>query len=480
MIFIKYNAGRGLMRKQIRIFIFKVIFAFVLFAGLYITPVYAAEVVSYHNLTTDSAMEYDDVAVKYQYNNTDVTMSDIGILGESGSALAPMADLFVQTLNVECEFCLSDSSVLLKDGSNHVKIMPGDTNANVNGVSVTMSEAPVLLKNQLNQLLYYVPSRFIASNLGFDYEWKKELSTVFISREYTIRYTSDFTGQPITLPVNEGITTNDIHMIDKYYQNEIVVCIPGNYVETYADNCLENHYPEITDVELYLTANNETQLVFKTSKIVACQAEVKDNNLYVSFLAPQDAYSKIVVIDPGHGGYDPGAIRDKINECDLNLSIAYEYTKDLFADSDIKVYYTRVNNKFVSLDDRAAFASKVGADFFVSVHQNTFTAPTKKGVSVYYSSDNKNVGPTGLTGRTMAGTFAERLSEKLGLNNLGRLNQRLSVTTYNTVPAALIELAFMSHPDDFSKLKDAEFRKQAGQAIYDTIVEIFEAYPTNR
>ena len=99
---------------------------------------------------------------------------------------------------------------------------------------------------------------------------------------------------------------------------------------------------------------------------------------------------------------------------------------------------------------------------------------------MYYSSDNKNVGPTGLTGRTMAGTFAERLSEILGLNNLGRLNQRLSVTTYNTVPAALIELAFMSHPDDFSKLKDAEFRKQAGQAIYDTIVEIFEAYPTNR
>ena len=80
----------------------------------------------------------------------------------------------------------------------------------------------------------------------------------------------------------------------------------------------------------------------------------------------------------------------------------------------------------------------------------------------------------------MAGLFAERISASLGLNNLGRLNQRLSVTTYNTVPAALIELAFMSNPDDFSKLKTPEFQKKAGKVIFDTIVEIFETYPTNR
>ena len=177
---------------------------------------------------------------------------------------------------------------------------------------------------------------------------------------------------------------------------------------------------------------------------------------------------------------DPPAIRERINESDINLSVAYTYTKDLFAASDIKVYYTRVNDTFISLNDRAAFASKVGADLFVSVHQNTFTTDAKKGISVYYSSDNKNVGPTGLTGKLMAGMLLERISEKLELKNSGRLNQRLSVTTYNTVPAALIELAFMSNPDDFAKLKNEEFRKKAGQALFDTIVEIFEAYPTNR
>ena len=80
----------------------------------------------------------------------------------------------------------------------------------------------------------------------------------------------------------------------------------------------------------------------------------------------------------------------------------------------------------------------------------------------------------------MAGILLERMSEKLELKNSGRLNQRLSVTTYNTVPAALVELAFMSNPDDFTRLKDEKFRKEAGQALFDTIVEIFEAYPTAR
>ncbi len=457
-----------------------IIFCCSIFCGQSILSAKAEDMISYHNLTTDSVMNYDDTAVKYHYNGVDVKMNDIGLLGESGSALAPLSDLFVNTLDVDCEFQLSDSSVTLKDGSDCVRIVPGSKSAVVNGKSLSMSEAPVLLKNAKNELLYYVPTRFIASNLGFDYEWNKVLSTVFISKTYTIRYTSDSTKTPICIPLSEGVNLTDIRVEDMYYDNQIAVYIPGNHIKEYENNCIINHYPVISDIELSYNASDETAILFKTSDIVACKPEVSDNKLYLSFLPPKEVYSKIVVIDAGHGGYDPGAIRDKTNESDLNLSIAYEYTKDLFADSDIKVYYTRVSDKFISLDNRAAFSSKVGADIFVSVHQNTFTTDAKKGVSVYYSSDNKNTGPSGLTGRIMAGMFADSLSEKLELKNLGRLNQRLSVTTYNTVPAVLIELAFMSNPDDFQRLRDSEFRKEAGQAIFDTIIEIFEAYPTGR
>ena len=437
--------------------------------------------IKYYNLTSESPLHYDNTVVKYRYNGSDIDMNgNIGMLGESGSALAPLSDVFVNALTVDCEFKLSDCSVILKDGSDSVQLLPGNKKAVVNGTKVVMSEAPCLLENQNGEYLYYVPTRFIATKLGFDYEWNKNTSTVSISKTYTIEYTSEHTEKPIEIPLFEQLTTDDIRIEDRYYEGKTAVYIPGNYVHKYKNNSIVNHYSAITGMELAWNAANETVLIFETSKILACTAEINDSTLFLSFQNPRDVYSKIVVIDPGHGGYDPGAIREKTNESDLNLSIAYEHTKDLFARSDIKVYYTRVNDTFISLDDRAAFASKVGADFFVSLHQNTFTTDAKKGTSVYYSSDNKNVGANGLTGRLMAGILTERLSEKLGLKNIGRLNQRLSVTTYNTVPAALVELAFMSNPDDFSKLKNEEFRKKAGQALFDTIVEIFEAYPTER
>lgn len=462
----------------------------IVFAGLIVLCIWfcvqapanvKANEISYYNLTTDAPFLSDDAAVKYNYNGGDVDLNgNIGVIGESGSALAPMAELFVNALAVDCEFKLSDCSVTLKDGSDSVQLMPGRKKAVVNGTTSEMSEAPCLLENQHGERLYYIPTRFVATKLGFDYVWNKNISTVNISKTYSIKYTSDYTEKAIEVPLFDAVQLEDIRIDDRYYEGKIAVYIPGNHVGEYKNNAIVNHYSAITGIELALNAENETVFIFETSKILACKAEIKDSTLFLSFLNPREVYSKIVVIDPGHGGYDPGAIREKINESDLNLSIAYEYTKDLFAGSDIKVYYTRVNDKYISLNDRAAFASKVGADFFVSLHQNTFTTDAKKGISVYYSSDNKNVGSAGLTGKLMAGILLERMSEKLELKNSGRLNQRLSVTTYNTVPAALVELAFMSNPDDFTRLKDEKFRKEAGQALFDTIVEIFEAYPTNR
>lgn len=441
----------------------------------------SASEASYYNITTDSVIKYDNTEVKYRYNGVEVDLNgNFGLIGDSGSALAPLSDLFVNALTVDCEFKLSDCSVTLKDGSDSVRLLPGNKKAVVNEKATEMSEPPCLLENKFGERLYYIPTRFVATQLGFDYEWNKNTSTVSIQKSYSIKYTSEFTEKPIEVPLFGAAETEEIRIDDRYYEGKVAVYIPGNHIGEYKNNAIVNHYSAITGIELALNAANETVFIFDLSKILACKAEVKGNILYLSFLNPREVYSKIVVIDPGHGGYDPGAIREKINESDLNLSIAYEYTKELFAVSDIKVYYTRVNDKFISLNDRAAFAAKVGADFFVSVHQNTFTTDVKKGTSVYYSSDNKNTGVSGLTGRLMAGMLTERLSERLGLKNLGRLNQRLSVTTYNTVPAALVELAFMSNPDDFTKLKSEDFRKQAGQALFDTIVEIFEAYPTNR
>ena len=75
-----------------------------LFCSYTVVHAKAAEGITYQNLTTDSVIDYDNTAVKYHYNGVDVTMNEIGILGDSGSALAPLSDLFVRALDVDCEF----------------------------------------------------------------------------------------------------------------------------------------------------------------------------------------------------------------------------------------------------------------------------------------------------------------------------------------------------------------------------------------
>lgn len=435
----------------------------------------------FYNHTNQKEWKYNSSEITFLYNGSKINLSGgHGLLGESGSALAPMSELFQKALGITCVFHLSDRSITLSDGSAIIKIIPGSTLAEVNGNNVTMSEAPVILEDEKGVSRLYVPTRFIAGNLGFEYDWNEALSTVSIKKTYTIKYSTSLTGKPIEIPLYNSMSINDIRIEDMYYENKLAVYLPGDYTSQYSNQVIVNHYPEISGIELGVNNQKETVIVFNTTKIIACKPEIKNNKLFLTFDSPKNIYKKIVAIDAGHGAHDTGAIRDELYEKDYNYSIAYTYTKDLFEASDIKVYYTRVSDTYPTLNQRAAFGGQVGADFFVSVHNNTNDNTNLHGTSIYYSSDNNKQYENGFSSKVMAKLFSTNLSEKLDTERIGILNHPLTVTTRNTVPAVLLEIAFMSNPEEFSRLQTEEFQKKAGQVIFDTIKELFELYPTGR
>ncbi len=442
----------------------------------------AASEIYFINHTTNSELLYSGAEVCYCYNGTPVSLGcSIGILGESGSAMAPMSELMKDALNVTCEFNLSDQAITFRYGSNTVKVTPGSKQAYVNGKKTEMSEAPVILEDQNNISKIYIPTKLIISNLGYEYDWNKSLSTVFITKTSTISYTSSIDSKPIEIPLDESVTISDIRTEDLYYNKEFVVYIKGDYADDYQNNTIINRYSEIKNIELGNNQSGETVLKFSTSRILACKTEVRDHVLYLTFDRPKNIYNKIVVIDPGHGGYDSGAIRDDLYESNFNLAIAFAATKNLFEASDIKVYYTRVNDTYPSLDSRAAFAAKVDADFFVSLHQNTNSDTNVHGTQIYYSVDNNATLASGISSKTMAKLFRDNITSILGTVNCGVFGERpLTVTTLNSVPSVLVELLFMSNPDELTRLQNAEFQKEAGQVLFDTIKQLFELYPTGR
>ncbi len=433
------------------------------------------------NLTLNTDYEYSGDHISYIYNGVELNLDNsYGIIADDGSALGSMTEIFQKNLHVICTFDLKTQTITLQNACNSIVLSVGSTKAVVNGIEKTMDVSPQILQLEGLTPQIFVPTRFVAENLGITYFWSSTAATVTMEQTYTISYKTNLTETPVIIPLFDDITLDDIVMDDRYYDGEMAIYIPGIHQTDYENNVITNRYSCVKNIDVNLTADNRTEIVFCTSSIRACSLEIKNGSLYVTLTDPDDVYSKIVIIDPGHGGKDTGAIRDSSYEKDYNLLIAYENTKDLFAASDIKVYYTRVNDFYSNIDTRAAMASKIHADLYVSLHQNTNQNTSINGTSVYYSSLNNQTLFNGLCSKTMAALFRDNLTTALGTVNYGVIDHALTVTTYNTVPAILIELAFMSNTEDLAKLNSTEFQKNAGKVLFDTVKEIFDTYPTGR
>lgn len=102
------------------------------------------------------------------------------------------------------------------------------------------------------------------------------------------------------------------------------------------------------------------------------------------------AAEPIIVLDPGHGGKDPGAVSGSYREKDLNLNLAKkigDYLKPLTS----KIYYTRSIDSYLTLEARADYANRIKADMFLSIHHDSSASSTARGISTHYSSYRKNL-----------------------------------------------------------------------------------------
>lgn len=174
-----------------------------------------------------------------------------------------------------------------------------------------------------------------------------------------------------------------------------------------------------------------------------------------------------IVLDPGHGGFNPGAVYNGRQEKDDVLSLAFA-VGDILKNYDINVLYTRWNDTDPSVYQRARDANWADADFFVSLHRNSSPVPnTYSGVeSLVYNA----YGP--------AATLAENINaqlEQVGFRNIGVFERpNLVVLNSTDMPAVLVEVGFINTDAD-NALFDERFYDVA-QAIADGI--LMTLYPS--
>ena len=173
--------------------------------------------------------------------------------------------------------------------------------------------------------------------------------------------------------------------------------------------------------------------------------------------------SKIIVIDPGHGGKDPGATtKIGVYEKDIALAVALKVGALL---KDYEVVYTRTEDVYVGLSERALIANQAQAGLFVSIHCNSANNDAANGVEVYHHKRASE------SAKDAAEVIYNKLLSVSGLRGRGVKSKDLAVLRETKMPAVLIELGFISNSGDRAKLTDFAWQDEAAKAIVDGIIE---------
>jgi N-acetylmuramoyl-L-alanine amidase CwlD len=178
--------------------------------------------------------------------------------------------------------------------------------------------------------------------------------------------------------------------------------------------------------------------------------------------------SKLIVIDPGHGGSDAGAVHNGLVEKELTLDISRRLRAILIArgwqvkmtrDSDVDVFAPNDSARD-ELQARSNVANSAGARLFVSVHINSSTSPEINGTASYYYKPED---------QPLAAAIQHRLTAVLPTSNLGVRKEAFYVMKHTSAPASLVETAFISNPSDAALLRSPDFLQNVAQAIADGI-----------
>lgn len=278
----------------------------------------------------------------------------------------------------------------------------------------------------------------------------------------------------LNIELVEGISDADVQITSDYIAHKVYVRF-AKAVEDYSKNHLIHGNSEnVSSVSYY---REGTEGVLEISLDKACEPiySYEKNVLSMEFKDLHEIYDKIIVVDAGHGGSQPGAVKREVYEKHLNLDIVLKL-KELLDEVDekkLKVFYTRLEDTNPSLAERADMANQLDADLFISVHNNS-SADGKfgslNGTMVLYSPDENDD-----SSKRLAQICLENVNASTGSKNLGLVEaDHIYIIRTSEVPVALIEVGYMTNSTELNNLCTPEYQKKVAQGIYNAIMQAFE------
>ena len=181
---------------------------------------------------------------------------------------------------------------------------------------------------------------------------------------------------------------------------------------------------------------------------------------------PQGIEHAKIVIDPGHGGDDPGAVVtfSEKHEADHTLTTALLLKKEL-ENLGATVILTRESDKSVSLENRAQLSNREKANAFISLHFDSGPNSNASGTTGYYFTS---------TSENLAQTVNKYIARNLTLKSQGTKFQNFLVLRENKQPSILLELGYLNNPDDNKLIESSEYQKNIAKSIASALKEYFQ------
>lgn len=355
-----------------------------------------------------------------------------------------------------------------------------------------LSGGPVRMASTLEELEQQV-DKSIRDQLGENYLVIKKpqadnlsisLEDLYINKSIKVELTGSFTDAEDSSMVMR-VRGRDYFLNDPIF-TEVVTQETDEEDGSVKEIVTKDYGRDLSHGITFSTARDETtglsncDILIELDRVYAYLILEDANYYFINLKKPSEVYDKILVIDPGHGGKDAGALSrdEKYYEKNINLGIVLAL-KEMLDKQNIKVYYTRTADDKVFLRPRVTLANAVDCDYFISIHCNSNAIASPNGTEVlFYDTKFKDV-----ASKDLAELFSDELGKTVDLKKRGTVLKHMDdifIMDKAEVPMILIEIGYLSNPGDLEFLTRAENQKSVAQGIYNGIMRAFEELPVSR
>lgn len=277
------------------------------------------------------------------------------------------------------------------------------------------------------------------------------------------------------VPMPESVKAEEVVLENHYMNEELWISISSSQPELFQDfytaNSVYGNSKNVKDGH-FEAGKERTYLRFALDGVYEYNSIFEDHILYVEFVPPKEVYEKIIVVDPAYGGGETGVVEKDVMSKDITLNIA-KALKAKLDGSDIKVYYTRMDDSDPAAADRVGLSVATKADMLIRIEVSGDENSKLYGTTTVYNSQFFIPG----FGNVELADLLERevvtsISGKAG--GLVEATEADEVIGNATVPAAAVRVGYLTNGQEAILLQREDYIERIADGIYNAVMKAYE------